>query len=53
MGVIEESNSPFASLVVLVPKVDGSILFCSDFRRINSVTIPDFLPMARIDELID
>ena len=53
MGVIEESNSPFASPVVLVPKVDGSIRFCSDFRIINSVTIPDSFPMARIDELID
>ena len=53
MGVIEESNSQFASPVVLVPKADGSIRFCSDFRRINSVTIPDMFPMARIDELID
>jgi hypothetical protein len=60
MGVIEESNSPFASPVVLVPKEQPgnkeqpvSIRFCCDFRRLNSATIPDSFPMARIDDIID
>jgi Reverse transcriptase (RNA-dependent DNA polymerase) len=52
-GFIEESNSQFASPVVLVPKADGPIRFRSDFRRIASVTIPDSFSMALIDELID
>jgi hypothetical protein len=54
MGVIEPSSSPFASPVVIVPKSDGkSLRFCTDFRRINSLTVPDGFPMPRIDDLID
>jgi hypothetical protein len=53
LGVIEESNSPYASPVVIVAREPGSVRFCCDFRRINSVTIPDSFPMARIDDIID
>jgi hypothetical protein len=46
LGVIEPSESPYASPIVLVKKGDNSYRFCCDFRRTNQVTVFDSEPMV-------
>ncbi|XP_063070441.1 uncharacterized protein LOC134461440 [Engraulis encrasicolus] len=53
LGVIEESKSPWASPIVLVPKPDGSVRFCNDYRKLNEVSQFDSYPMPRVDDLVD
>jgi Reverse transcriptase (RNA-dependent DNA polymerase) len=52
-GVLEPVTSNWASPVVLVPKPDGSMRFCIDYRRLNTVTMRDSYPLPRMDECID
>ena len=52
-NLIEESCSPWASPVLLVPKPDGSSRLCTDYRKLNKVTVTDAFPLPRIDDLVD
>ena len=53
VGAIRYSNSPWASVVVLVRKKDGSLRFCIDLRRLNTCTIKDAYSLPCIDETLD
>jgi hypothetical protein len=52
-GVIEPATCEWASPIVLVPKPDGSLRFCVDYRKLNAITVPDTRPLPRMDECID
>ena len=51
-GIIRNSDSPFASPVLLVPKPNGSWRMCTDYRAINENTELISWPLPLIDEII-
>lgn len=52
-GIAEASSSPWSSPCLLVPKNDGSMRFCTDFRKVNAITKPDSFLLPRIDDCVD
>jgi hypothetical protein len=51
-GIVKESKSEWVSPVVLVPKPDGSIRFCINFKALNKVTPKDKYPLPLIDDCV-
>jgi len=51
LGVIERSDSPYSSPLLLVKKKDGTNRPVVDFRKVNKVTIFDAEPMPRVDDI--
>lgn len=49
-GVIRESESPFASPIVVVRKKNGSVRLCIDYRKLNLQTIKDAYALPNLEE---
>lgn len=50
---VKHSCSPWSSPCLLVPKVDGLYPLCTDYWRINAITVPNSYPLPRIQDCID
>jgi len=51
--IVEDSESPYASPILLVKKKTGDVRMCVDYRELNKKTVPDKYPLPRIDDQLD
>ncbi|GBG61902.1 hypothetical protein CBR_g26066 [Chara braunii] len=52
-GWIKPSSSPFGAPVLFVPKKEGELRMCIDYRGLNAITVKNVEPLPRIDDLLD
>ena len=52
-GWIQPSKSPAGAPILFVPKADGSMRLCVDYRGLNKITIKNRHPLPLISELLD
>ena len=52
-GFIRPSTSPWGAPVLFDKKKDKTLRLCIDYRQLNRVTIKNWYPLPRIDDLFD
>jgi hypothetical protein len=50
---LKPSNSPYAAPCFFIPKKDGSLQLCQDYRKLNDISIKDKTPLPLISKVID
>jgi transposase InsO family protein len=53
MEFIQPSKSPYGAPILFVPKKNGKLRMCIDYRALNKITVKNRYPLPRIDELMD
>ena len=51
VGKIRLSKSPAGSPILFVPKADGTLRLCVDYRGLNKITVKDRTPLPLMTEL--
>ena len=51
--IIQNSDSPYASPIVLVGKKDGAWRLCVDYRDLNKATVKNKFPVPLVEDLLD
>ena len=51
-GIIQPSNGPWSSPLVIVDKKDGGKRYCVDYRKLNKITVKNSHPLPRIDDIL-
>jgi len=52
-GILQPSTSPYGSMILIVPKKDGTPRLVVDYRALNEITIKNKYPLPLMDELFD
>lgn len=52
-GWVVPSNSEYGAPVLFVPKKDGTLRMCIDYRPLNAITTKDRYPLPAIEDLMD
>ena len=52
-GWIQYSTSPAGAPILFVPKKDGGLRLCVDYRGLNKVTVKNCHPLPLISETLD
>ena len=52
-GIIEASDSPWSSPLVILTKKNGDLRVCMDYRAINQVMRKSAVPLPKIQECLD
>src|SRR3954470_11602836 len=53
IGLIQPSASPWISPILFVDKKDGGNRLCTDYQKLNDVTIKNKYPLPKIEDMFD